>query len=224
VLAAAAFCPHPPLIVPEVAAGAAAELDGLRAACDLAVARMLAARPVLVVVVGAGPVAARWTAGAAGTLAGYGVDVTVPLDGQAGHGGTGLPLSVTVGAWLLARAGWAGERVAVTVPAAASDSELSDVAAQVVGFASHAAGSRNEDQALIADLDGNGRPEVIVPRQSRETLVALELDGSRFVERWSINLRAAIESNLLAADVDGDGLLDLVVADGRALYVFFSVR
>jgi hypothetical protein len=24
--------------------------------------------------------------------------------------------------------------------------------------------------------------------------------------------------------VDGDGLLDLVVADGRALYVFFSVR
>ena len=134
-LAAAAFCPHPPLIVPEVAAGAAAELDGLRAACDLAVAWMLAARPVLVVVVGAGPVAARWTAGAAGTLAGYGVDVTVPLDGQAGHGGTGLPLSVTVGAWLLARAGWAGERVAVTVPAAASDSELSDVAAQVVGEA-----------------------------------------------------------------------------------------
>ncbi len=98
------------------------------------------------------------------------------------------------------------------------------VVAQVAGFSSHAAGSRNEDQALIADLDGNGRPEVIVPRQSRETLVSLELDGSRFVERWSINLRGAIESNLLVADVDGDGLLDLVVADRRALYVFFSVE
>ena len=98
------------------------------------------------------------------------------------------------------------------------------VAAQVSGFSSHAAGSRNEDQALIADLDGNGRPEVIVPRQSRETLVSLELEGSRFVERWSINLRGAIESNLIVADVDGDGLLDLVVADRRALYVFFSVR
>ena len=98
------------------------------------------------------------------------------------------------------------------------------VAAQVSGFSSHAAGSRNQDQALIADLDGNGRPEVIVPRQSRETLVSLELEGSRFVERWSINLRGAIESNLLAADVDGDGLLDLAVADRRALYVFFSIR
>ena len=99
-----------------------------------------------------------------------------------------------------------------------------NVAAQVVGFASHTAGSRNADQALIADLDGNGRPEVIVSRPSRETLVGLELNGSRFVERWNINLRAAIESNLLAVDVDGDGLLDLVVADRRALYVFFSVR
>lgn len=98
------------------------------------------------------------------------------------------------------------------------------VVAQVAGFSSHAAGSRNEDQALVADLDGNGRGEVIVPRQSRETLVSLELDGSRFVERWSINLRGAIESNLLVADMDGDGLLDLVVADRRALYVFFSVR
>jgi hypothetical protein len=63
-----------------------------------------------------------------------------------------------------------------------------------------------------------------VPRQARETLTSLELDGARFVERWSINLRAAIESNLLAADLDGDGLLDLVVADRRALYVFYSVR
>jgi hypothetical protein len=34
VLAAIAFCPSPPLLVPELAAGAAAELDGLCAACS----------------------------------------------------------------------------------------------------------------------------------------------------------------------------------------------
>jgi hypothetical protein len=96
------------------------------------------------------------------------------------------------------------------------------VVAQAPGFGSHAAGSRNQDQALLADLDGNGRPEVVLPRQSRVALAALELEGSRWVERWSVTLRGPIESNLAAADVDGDGLLDLVFADRHTLYVFFS--
>jgi FG-GAP-like repeat len=99
-----------------------------------------------------------------------------------------------------------------------------DVIAQAPGFASHSAGSRNEDQVLLADLDGNGWPEVIVPRQSRVAVAALELDAGRWVERWSVTLRGPIESNLAAADVDGDGLLDLVFADRHTLYIFFSVR
>jgi hypothetical protein len=95
--------------------------------------------------------------------------------------------------------------------------------AEVPGFASHAAGSRNQDQALLADLDGNGRPEVILPRQSRVALAALELEAGRWVERWSVTLRGPVESNLSATDVDGDGLLDLVFADRHTLYVFFSL-
>lgn len=39
-LLAAAVCPHPPLLVPEVAAGAAYETDDLRAACRTAVAAL----------------------------------------------------------------------------------------------------------------------------------------------------------------------------------------
>ncbi len=56
VLAAIAFCPSPPLLVPELAAGAAAELDPLRAACAGAVRRLLDAAPDELVVLGTGPV------------------------------------------------------------------------------------------------------------------------------------------------------------------------
>jgi len=38
VLVAAAVCPHPPLLVPQLAAGGAPDLDKVRAACDAAVA------------------------------------------------------------------------------------------------------------------------------------------------------------------------------------------
>ena len=57
------FCPSPPLLVPELAAGAAAELDPLRAACREAVRRLLATRPDEVVVIGTGPGLARFPAG-----------------------------------------------------------------------------------------------------------------------------------------------------------------
>ena len=133
-LVAAAFAPHPPAIVPDLAAGAAGDLDDLRAACDDALARMLAINPDQVVILGAGP-SARWGDADIGTFAGYGVPLTVRLAGaRAGAGvdsaadpGTGrafLPLSVTVGAWLLARAGYAGPRHAVSVSGAATDAEL----------------------------------------------------------------------------------------------------
>ncbi len=49
----AAICPHPPLIVPTVAGGAAFETDDLRAACDLAISRLLAPSPRQIVIVGA---------------------------------------------------------------------------------------------------------------------------------------------------------------------------
>ena len=92
------------------------------------------------------------------------------------------------------------------------------------GFAPPSAGPRHPDPALIADLDGDGRPEVVLPRMSREVLVALELRGDRLVERWAVDFKSPITSNLAAADIDGDGALDLAVASRRGLHVFLSVR
>ncbi|MEW1549996.1 hypothetical protein [Streptomyces tsukubensis] len=105
-LVAAAVCPCPPLLVPEVAAGAAAELDPVRTACLDAVAALAAAGPELLVVVGtAGPDAlGRYPSGSTGDFRAFGVGVDVRL-GPGEPGGRPLPYSLAVGAWLLARAG-----------------------------------------------------------------------------------------------------------------------
>lgn len=107
-LVAAAFCPCPPLLVPEVAAGAAAELDELRAACLQALEVLAAERLDLLVLMGAGPRTAEHGEGRSGSLAPYGVDLTVTLGDGAPASPAVLPLSLTVGGWLLHRAGWAG--------------------------------------------------------------------------------------------------------------------
>jgi len=99
VIRGAAFCPHPPLLVPEVARGAAAELDPLRLACRTAIRRVaVPGRPI--VVLGAGPQWLAYGAAVRGSLAGYGVNGDVPL-GADEPGPVELPLSLTIAAWLL---------------------------------------------------------------------------------------------------------------------------
>ncbi|MFI5977115.1 class III extradiol dioxygenase subunit B-like domain-containing protein [Streptomyces sp. NPDC051452] len=111
-LVAAAVCPCPPLLVPEVAAGAAPELDAARAACADALGVLAAARPDLLVVVGPAERSGRgpFPQGTPGHFRGFGVDLDVRL-GQAADTGADaereLPPSLAVGAWLLGRTGWA---------------------------------------------------------------------------------------------------------------------
>ncbi|MER6530105.1 class III extradiol dioxygenase subunit B-like domain-containing protein [Streptomyces sp. NPDC001508] len=109
-LVAAAACPCPPLLVPEVAAGAAAELDAARAACADALGVLAVARPDRLVVVG--PAApdghGAHPQGARGSFRGFGVDVAVRLGPRVDPApGRALPPSLAVAAWLLERTGWA---------------------------------------------------------------------------------------------------------------------
>ncbi len=118
-LVAAAACPCPPLLVPEVAAGAAPELDTARAACTDALGVLAAARPDLLVVVGPDAGTCDYPAGTPGSFRGFGVDLDVRLgDGGGDRDGAGdgvagreLPYGLAVGAWLLGRTGWAGAPV-----------------------------------------------------------------------------------------------------------------
>lgn len=107
-LVAAAVCPCPPLLVPEIAAGAAGELDALREACDEAVAGLYGAGPDRVVVVAPTEPDGRGVheQGAAGSFRGFGVDVRVTLGRSAGQAPVrALPPALALGAWLLERGG-----------------------------------------------------------------------------------------------------------------------
>ncbi|MFI5570977.1 class III extradiol dioxygenase subunit B-like domain-containing protein [Streptomyces sp. NPDC051740] len=108
-LVAAAVCPCPPLLVPEVATGAAPELDTARAACTDALGVLAAARPDLLVVVGPGDGAGPETypEGTPGSFRGFGVGLDVRLGQGEGAPGRELPYGLAVGAWLLDRTGWA---------------------------------------------------------------------------------------------------------------------
>lgn len=145
------------MLVPEVAQGATGELAGLRARCDTTVRRLLDAAGETVTVVGTAAMSRRWGRGAGGTLRGYGIDV------RAGGDELVLPLSLTLGAWLLDRAGWAGGRTYVGVTGA----EAFDVGGPVLLMAdgtakrSEAAPGHVDDRAptydkVIAEALANG--------------------------------------------------------------------
>jgi len=158
-LVAAAVCPQPPLLVPEVAAGAAGELDELRSACDEAVRRLLAPEPGIVVLLGSGPTTREYPPPYRASFRRWGADVEATLD-EKGLAGPALPLSLAVGVWLVRRAlsrpDTAAGRVrrptswrAQTIAADATPAECAAVGA---GLRS-AAGS--DDWALLVLGDGS---------------------------------------------------------------------
>jgi hypothetical protein len=104
-LIAAAVCPHPPLLIPEAtgASGAAdPELNRLRAACRNAVAALLAEPSDLIVVAGGAERTAEFAPHTPGRLHHFGIPFTV---GPETDDPEPLPLSLTIGKWLLAEHG-----------------------------------------------------------------------------------------------------------------------
>jgi hypothetical protein len=105
-LIAAAFCPHPPLLVPEatgVPGPDHTDLARLRAACLAAVAALASDPSDLIAVVGSAPRTTEYPPDALASLAQFGV----PAPGSAAPGSAAapvLPLSLAIAKWLLASA------------------------------------------------------------------------------------------------------------------------
>jgi hypothetical protein len=235
-LVAAAVCPHPPLIVPAVASGAAAELDDLRRACDQAVERLREARPDEVVIVGGGDRTGLCDPDRDGSLAGFGVDLGIPLRPARRAGRPGLPLSVTLGAWLLGRRPPGVTIAAATVDAGAPTRDCAAFGAALAG--------RAERVALLVMGDGSACRGVRAPghddpraapydRVAAKALAAADVDGLLALdERLSAELlaggRAAWQALAGAARAaGGDWTSDLGYEDapyGVAYFVAFWAR
>jgi hypothetical protein len=142
---AAAVCPHPPLLIPELASGAAFELDPLRAACFTAIDRLADADAL--VIVGSGPATGtRYDASALGSFGPYGAPgVTV-----GGSGTPVLPLSLAVGVWLVEQSKAADlPRTSITVAASATPAECLALGQELA--------HGNERIALLVMGDGSAR-------------------------------------------------------------------
>lgn len=161
-LVAAAVCPHPPALLPALTTGAAPELDTLRGACRRAVQELLGAEPELVVVVGGDRTTRAYDEGSRGSFAPYGLAVEVVLQGRPETSDATavlepatLPLSLTVGAWLLEGA---GARCPVVGQGVAFDAAPEECL-QVGGDVAAAAGR----VGLLVMADGSARRSVQAP-------------------------------------------------------------
>ena len=98
-LSSIAIVPSAPVLVPELASGAAAELADLREAAFAAAGSL----PGRWIAVGRGSADAVVGPGQTGTFAGYGVDVPIALAPGQSNAATELPLAALVTGWLRGR-------------------------------------------------------------------------------------------------------------------------
>ena len=215
-LVAGAVCPHPPLLIPAALGAAAsdppAELRKVTDAAAQAVARLVAARPDLIAVVGGGPVDHEYGPAASGGLHDYGIGFTV------GTGEPVLPLSLTVGRWLLERAGVLEDAGGVAGGAAAGGA----------GVAANAAGDAAGDKpaaVLFQEVAQRASPGdclklgmVIAERAPRVALLAMG-DASARPAREAPGV-----PDLPAQEYDEDVAEALAAADARWLAALDPAR
>lgn len=196
-IAAAALCPGPPLLIRELT-GAATVAEPLRLACAGAVSELAAGGPDAIVVVGVARQTGIWPAGSE-------LDPAVFAPGPAGQrprpaatsaaaarAVADLPTSLGVGGYLLGAAGYGGERILQAVGADASPGECAALGADIA--------ARPGRDALLVMADGSAR-------RTRKAPGYLDERGGGFDD----GVRQAIE------DADLDSLAGLDAALAREL-------
>ena len=166
-----AFCPHPPALVPDIGRGVAA-LEPVRAACAHALDALHALGPQQLIVLGPASASAVYPASAWGTLAAYGVDVSFDLGGARDPAAT-LPLSLTVGAYLLAASPGSDRWPLVTGRSVATGDKERD-AAERVDALELSGDAAARPTALLIMGDGSARRDTTAPGYVDERAVPFD--------------------------------------------------
>ncbi|MEV4259904.1 class III extradiol dioxygenase subunit B-like domain-containing protein [Kribbella sp. NPDC049584] len=184
---AAAVCPHPPLLVPEVASGAAPELDDLRTAC-LAAVDALSTASTIVVIGSAAPAVpyglVRFPAAAGGSFAAYGAPGV-----RIGSGDPVLPLSLAIGGWLLEQSKATGlPRTYVAVPTSATPDECLGLGREI------AAG--NDRVGLLVMGDGSARRSEHSPVHLHPRAEIFDTTVANALQHSDLDVLAALDPDL----------------------------
>lgn len=97
------------------------------------------------------------------------------------------------------------------------------ISATTGGVTSHVLSSRNLDMGLAGDFNGDGRPEMVLPDQSRRILRGLQRVESGVEEVWTMDLGGTLSTNLAAVHTGTHMVLAAGRSDGTLL-VFRSPR
>ncbi|KAA0116038.1 hypothetical protein [Mycolicibacterium sp. P9-22] len=176
-LAAIALIPSAPVLVPELAGAAAAEVADLRAAVLTAAAQL----PPRWIAIGAGTADEVIAPSAVGTFAGYGADTWVALSPDADGPVAELPLAALITGWVRAQV-------------------IAGGAAEVRVYADVGKSAVSRGNALRAELDASPDPVgVLVVADGANTLTESAPGG---YDPDSVPAQTALDDALAAGDPD----------------------
>ncbi len=181
-IAAAAACPHPPLLFRELTGeqDVAAEI---RAACHAALTSAIAVAPDVVVVVGGDRRTASWDPGLAPEVRGFGTTDPRPVS-------PGLPLSLGVASRLLVETGWHGPVRMHAVACDAGREEVDALAAEVA--------SAGERVAVLVMGEGSARRGEKAPGYIDERAFGFDEVTGRALRSGDLTALAAMDPGLAA--------------------------
>jgi hypothetical protein len=78
------------------------------------------------------------------------------------------------------------------------------------GFSTHSIGSTVLEMAVIADLNGDGVLDIVLPNGGKNQLIAVTFRGRKFLTIWEGPKGAAIVTEVLRVDIDANGSKDIL--------------